>query len=104
MVANGRVRGRCLTLCHWLLVLARVVGEQSGVEPNTVIKNGLAVQERPNVAMGVPPFLKPSESDWNNPHNHQPSVEACEMQCHKLDTCKFGKYRRTHDAVYSFTI
>ena len=36
MVANGRVRGRCLTLCHWLLVLARVVGEQSGVEASAL--------------------------------------------------------------------
>lgn len=59
---------------------------------NTNIRNGIPVQEHANVALGVPPFLKPSESDWKNPHNHQASLEECEKQCHKLTSCEYGTY------------
>eukprot|EP00935_MAST-01C_sp_MAST-1C-sp1_P001532 g1532.t1 len=44
------------------------------------------------VIVGSPPWIKPQESDWNNPRNTQPDAEACRQQCLSIPACGFGTY------------
>jgi hypothetical protein len=63
-----------------------------GAEASQSANNDRMVEYSDKVIVGSPPWIKPEESDWSNPRNTQPNVEACQKQCTSIINCDFATF------------